>query len=150
MTIRKILDELGLYAAPPRGKRPIYSPEEALRVKRQQQTAALRRARAVDRERREAGLEPLVRRRGRPRIYATVEEAKAVLREQNAECRRRMEARVEEALLALKPILDSARLDSARGATEDNDKGWRTITNVGGLISTRVWVHEAARSNDQV
>ena len=119
MTIRKILDELGLYAAPPRGKRPIYSPEEALRVKRQQQTAALTRARAVDRERREAGLEPLVRRRGRPRIYATVEEAKAVLREQNAECRRRMEARVEEALLALKPILDSTRR-----ASEDYNKGW--------------------------
>ena len=119
MTIRKILDELGLYAAPPRGKRPIYSPEEALRVKRQQQTAALTRARAVDRERREAGLEPLVRRRGRPRIYATVEEAKAVLREQNAVCRRRLEARVEEALMALKPILDSAR-----GASEDYNKGW--------------------------
>jgi hypothetical protein len=59
-----------------------------------------------------------VRRRGRPRIYATVEEAKAVLREQNAVCRRRVEARVEEALMALKPILDSAR-----GASEDY-KGW--------------------------
>ena len=98
MTIRKILDELGLYAAPPRGMRPIYSPEEALRVKRQQQTAALTRARAVDRERREAGLEPLVRRRGRPRIYATV----------------------EEALLALKPILDSARDASMAEAARSN------------------------------
>ena len=119
MTIRKILDELGLYAAPPRGKRPTYSPEEARRVRRQQQKAALARARAVDRERQETGLEPLVRRRGRPRIYATVEEAKAAMRAQNAVCRKQLAARVEEAIWAIKPILDSVR-----GASEDYNKGW--------------------------
>ena len=119
MTIRKILDDLGLYAAPPRGKRPTYSPEEARRVRRQQQKAALARSRAVDRERQEAGLGPLSRRRGRPRIYATVEEAKAAMRAQNAVCRKQLAARVEEALLALKPILDSARV-----ASDDYNKGW--------------------------
>ena len=118
MTLRQVLTELGVYAPPRRGKPPTYTPEEARHVKRLQSKLAQAATRATDKARKEAGLEPLVRKRGRPRIYATPEEAKAVQRAQNAVCEKRLKARIEEALRALKPILDFAR-DAQRAPTDE-------------------------------
>ena len=110
MTVRQILDELGVYAAPKRGKPRTYStPEEAHQVKLRQMKNARLAAKAVNEACKAAGIEPPQRKRGRPRIYATREESLAVRNAQNEICRKRLEARVEEALWRLGSLLEAAR-----------------------------------------
>ena len=119
MTVRKILDELGVYAAPKRGKPRTYStPEEAHQVKLRQMKNARPAAKAVEKACKAAGIEPPQPKRGRPRIYATREEAIAVRNAQNEICRKRGEARVEEALWRLGSLLEAARSN----AEENNVK----------------------------
>ena len=120
MTICQVLTELGVHAKPPRGKPPTYTPEEAYRVRHQQCKKAQIAMREEDMACKTAGLEPPTRKRGRPRIYATPAEAKAAGRAQNKVCRVRLKERLEDAILALKPMLDSAR-EAARSNAQQNN-----------------------------
>ena len=121
MTLREALVELGVYVPPRRGKQPTYDPEEARKVQKQQCKVAQQAIRAQERACKEAGVEPPKRKRGRPPIYATREEARAVSRVQNAECRRRWKERLSEALLALKPKLEELSL-AERARSNDQEK----------------------------
>ena len=108
MTIRQALKELGMYMEPSRGRPALYSREDLKLVKAQQSRSARARA-AADRAAKKAGEAVPNRKRGRPKLYNTPEEAKVAQREQNRICAERYKARMIGALCALKDTLEPTR-----------------------------------------
>ena len=68
------------------------------------------------------GLEPPKFKRGRPKMYATEEEAEAAHREQNRLCKQRYNARVLQALEALERLLKQPGKDFDSEDSSDEEK----------------------------
>ena len=114
VTIRQTLSDLGLVAF---GRQRLHSDEEALELKRSRDRLVRAKCRAREQAAKAEGVQFDIRKRGRPRLYATPEEAYIVKQAQSRECRKRLNARITASLIALKEALDSAT-QQARSSSE--------------------------------
>ena len=99
MTVYGALVELGIHTPAKPGRRAIHkSPEEALRVQKDQMKAAQIARKQAAREAKERGEDPPVFKRGHPSIYASKEEALAAQRARQRVCSKLYVQRMEESV----------------------------------------------------
>ena len=113
-TVRQVLNRMGAYAAPPRGRPPLYNRREHRDVNRQKAEVALEARLRAERDALEAGLERPEWRRGRARVHTNKDTMSASKRIR----RQRMSKRLQSALVLLVASRDILQTDSA---TSRND-----------------------------
>ena len=105
LSLRAALVRVGVIDDTKRGQPRKYFGEEGAKAKRALQASSQRKRRRVMKEAAERGEPPAILKRGRPRIYNSIEACKQAKAEQNRICMQRFRVKLEDGVKKLETLM---------------------------------------------